>query len=359
MSEKYQVSVSPHVRDSITTQKIMLMVILALMPACIMGVLNFGLHALLILVITPAAAVISEYLYEKLLHKKNTAGDLSAALTGLLLAMNMPPEITWWIPVLGSVFAIIVIKQLYGGLGQNFMNPALGARCFLLIAFSGEMTTYASKGGFIHTVWDVAGTTDALSGATPLAYLKLGEHFDLKALFLGNVGGVIGETSALLLILGGAFLVYKKIIEIRIPAVYIGSFALLTLLTASIRGYGDPFIFTLEEVCAGGLMLGAWFMATDYVTSPMTPGAQYIYALLLGILTWIFRLIGKSSEGVSYAIIFMNCLVPLIENYTKPLAFGIVKEPDTVSARISGGYGIGSERSKSDNKLALLKEKKS
>ncbi len=326
MDERYQVSVSPHVRDSITTQKIMLAVIIALLPACVMGVLNFGLHALLILILTPVAAVASEYVYERLLHKKITISDLSACLTGLLLAMNMPPEIAWWIPVLGAVFAIIIIKQLYGGLGQNFMNPALGARCFLLIAFSGQMTTYASKGGFIPTVWDVAGTTDALSGATPLAYLKLGEHFDLKALFLGNVGGVIGETSALLLLIGGLFLVFIKVIEIRIPAVYLGSFAILTLITAAVRGYSDPFIFTLEELCAGGIMLGAWFMATDYVTSPINPKAQYIYALMLGILTWIFRLIGKSSEGVSYAIIFMNCLVPLIENYTKPLAFGIVKE---------------------------------
>ncbi|MBQ7584530.1 MAG: RnfABCDGE type electron transport complex subunit D [Lachnospiraceae bacterium] len=326
MEDRYQVSVSPHVRDNVTTQKIMLAVIAALMPACIFGVVNFGLHALLILVITPLAAVASEYVYEKLLNKKITISDMSAFLTGLLLAMNMPPEIPWWMPVLGAVFAIIVIKQLYGGLGQNFMNPALGARCFLLIAFSGQMTSYKSDGGFIHTLWDVPATTDALSGATPLAYLKLGEHFDLQALFLGNVGGVIGETSALCLLIGGLFLVAIKVIEIRIPAVYIGTFAVLTLATAAIRGYSDPLIFTLEEVCAGGLMLGAWFMATDYVTSPVTPKAQYVYALLLGVLTWVFRMIGKSAEGVSYAIIFMNCLVPLIENYTKPLAFGITKE---------------------------------
>ncbi|MBR2561994.1 MAG: RnfABCDGE type electron transport complex subunit D [Eubacterium sp.] len=326
MSEKYQVSVSPHVRDSITSQKIMLYVIIALLPASIFGIFNFGLHALLILVITPAAAVVTEYVYEKLLHKPVTIGDYSAALTGLLLAMNMPPEINWWIPVVGAVVAIVIVKQLYGGLGQNFMNPALGARCFLLIAFSGQMTTYASSHGFINTVWDVAATTDALSGATPLAYLKLGEHFDLSALFLGNVGGVIGETSAICLLAGGLFLVAMKIIEIRIPAVYLGSFAILTLVTAGVRGYSDPFIFMLEELCAGGIMLGAWFMATDYVTSPVTPKAQYIYALLLGILTWVFRMIGKSAEGVSYAIIFMNCVVPMIENYTKPLAFGIHKE---------------------------------
>ena len=326
MNEKYQVSVSPHVRDSITTQKIMLLVTIALLPACVFGVFNFGLHALLILVITPAAAVAAEYVYEKLMHKKITTNDFSAVVTGLLLAMNMPPEITWWIPVIGAIFAILVIKQLYGGLGQNFMNPALGARCFLLIAFSGQMTTYASTHGIAHTVWDVAATTDALSGATPLAYLKLGEHFDLSALFVGNVGGVIGETSAICLLAGGIFLVAMKIIEIRIPAIYLGSFAILVLITAAARGYSDPFIFMLEELCAGGIMLGAWFMATDYVTCPVTPKAQIVYAVLLGILTWLFRMIGKSAEGVSYAIIFMNCLVPMIENYTKPLAFGIKKE---------------------------------
>ncbi|MCF0145079.1 MAG: RnfABCDGE type electron transport complex subunit D [Eubacterium sp.] len=326
MSEKYQVSVSPHVRDKITTQKLMLLVIIALLPACIFGVFNFGLHALLILVITVAAAVATEFVYQKLMRKKVTIGDFSAALTGLLLAMNMPPQIEWWIPVIGAVFAIIVIKQLYGGLGQNFMNPALGARCFLLIAFSGQMTNYACGNGFINTVTTVANTTDALSGATPLAYLKLGEHFDLSSLFVGNVGGVIGETSAICLLAGGIFLVAMKVIEIRIPAVYLGSFAVLCLITAAIRGYDNPFVFMLEELCAGGIMLGAWFMATDYVTSPVTPKAQYIYALLLGLLTWVFRMIGKSSEGVSYAIIFMNCVVPLIENYTKPLAFGIKKE---------------------------------
>lgn len=325
MSEHYQVSVSPHVRDKITSQKLMLYVIIALLPSCIFGVLNFGIHALLILVITPIAAMLTEFIYQKLLHKTVTVGDLSALLTGLLLAMNMPPAIEWWIPVIGAVFGIVFVKQIYGGMGQNFMNPALGARCFLLIAFSGQMTNYAVTQGFLPTVTDVAATTDALSGATPLAYLKLGEHFDLPALFLGNVGGVIGETSAVCLLAGGIFLVATKVIQARIPVVYIASFGILVLITALIRGYSSPVLFTLEELCAGGLMLGAWFMATDYVTSPVTEKAQFVYALLLGILTWVFRMIGKSAEGVSYAIIFMNCLVPMIEHYTKPLAFGIQK----------------------------------
>lgn len=326
MNSQYQVSVSPHVRDSMTTSKIMLHVIIALIPACLVGILNFGICALLVLIVSVVSAVLSEYLYEKLLHKENTLSDLSAVVTGLLIGMNMPPEIPVWIPALGSVFAIIVIKQLYGGLGQNFMNPALGARCFLLISFSSQMTTYTIGKGILPTVTKTAGTVDALSGATPLAYLKTGTDFNLGAMFLGNTAGVIGETSTLALLIGGIFLVCTGIIELKIPLTYLGSFALLVLITAAVRGYANPLTFTAEELCGGGLMLGAWFMATDYVTSPVTEKGKLIYGLLLGILTWIFRMIGKSSEGVSYAIIFMNCLVPMIEHYTRPLAFGIRKE---------------------------------
>ncbi|MEE0954547.1 MAG: RnfABCDGE type electron transport complex subunit D [Eubacterium sp.] len=325
-NKKFRVSVSPHVRNSITTNKIMLYVILALMPATIFGIVNFGLHALLIVLLSICSAVAAEYLYERILKKDNTIGDLSAVVTGLLIGLNMPPEINWWIPVLGSVFAIVVVKQIYGGLGQNFMNPALGARCFLLISFSGQMTSYAAKGGFTHLVTEVAGTTDALSGATPLAYLKQGVDFDLGALFFGNVEGVIGETSALCLLIGGLFLLVMKIIDWKIPVLYLGSFAVLTCITAAIKGYANPLYFTLEELCAGGIMLGAWFMATDYVTSPITQKGRIIYALFLGVMTWLFRMVGNGSEGVSYSIIFANCLVPMIEHYTKPSAFGIPKE---------------------------------
>jgi len=260
------------------------------------------------------------------MKKPVTIGDFSAVVTGLLIAMNMPPNIVWWVPVLGAAFGILIVKQLYGGLGQNFMNPALGARCFLLISFAGRMTDFTPTKGLLSVTTEVASTTDALSGATPLAYLKTGAHFDLKALFLGTVQGTIGETSALALLVGGIFLVVMGIISMRIPGTYLGTFAILTFVTAGIRGYSNPFVFTLEELCAGGIMLGAWFMATDYVTSPITPKGQLVYGTLLGVLTWIFRMIGTSSEGVSYAIIFMNLLVPMIEHYTMPLAFGIRKE---------------------------------
>ncbi len=326
MSEKYKVSVSPHVRDKITTSRIMGCVVLALLPAAISGIVNFGLYALLIMAVTVAASVASEYLFEKLTHRPVTTNDLSAVVTGLLIALNMPPQIAWWIPVLGAVFAIIVIKQIYGGLGQNFMNPALGARCFLLIAFSSRMTTFTANGGFTGLVTSVSGAPDALSGATPLAYLKQGVDFDLGALFLGNVQGVIGETSTLALLIGAIFLLVMGIIDWKIPVTYLGSFAILVCITAAVRGYANPLYFTLEELCAGGIMLGAWFMATDYVTSPVTENGKLIFGLFLGIMTWLFRMIGSGSEGVSYAIILGNCITPIIESFTRPRAFGIPKE---------------------------------
>lgn len=325
MSDFYQVSASPHVRDSISTSKIMLYVVIALLPASVFGIYNFGFHALLILCVSVASSVLSEFVYEKLLKKTVTVSDLSAVVTGLLIGLNMPPEIAWWIPAVGSVFGIIVVKQLYGGIGQNFMNPALGARCFLLISFSKQMTDYSVTGGFSKLVTTAAGAADATSGATPLAYLKTGTHFDLTALFVGNVQGVIGETSVIALLVGAVFLLVMKVIDLRIPLTYLGTFAVLVLITAAAKGYSNPVLFSAEELCAGGIMLGAWFMATDYVTSPVTSGGQLIYGVILGVLTWLFRMVGSSSEGVSYAIIFSNCLVPLIEHFTRPLAFGIEK----------------------------------
>ena len=255
MNHKLQVSPSPHTRSTITTASIMALVVCALLPSCIAGVLFFGEHALVVLVLSCASAAGSEYLYEKLLNKPVTISDGSAVVTGLLIGMNMPPKIAWWIPCLGSAFAIIVIKQLYGGLGQNFMNPALGARCFLLISFAGRMTDFTTGRGILPVVGEVAATTDALSGATPLAYLKTGSLFDLRSMFFGNTAGCIGETSALALLAGGLFLVAVHVIRIRIPGTYLGTFALLTLVTALLRGYHEPVIYTLQQLCAGGLML--------------------------------------------------------------------------------------------------------
>ena len=326
MNSKLQVSASPHTRGMMTTGKIMALVLAALMPACLVGVLAFGAHALMVLIFSTASAVAAEYVYEKLLNRPVTVTDGSAAVTGLLIGMNMPPQIDLWIPCLGSVFAIVVIKQLYGGIGKNFMNPALGARCFLLISFAGKMTTFQSGSGLLRITETIPDAADALSGATPLAYLKTGALYDLKALFFGTVPGCIGEVSAAALLLGGIFLLAMKVIRIRIPGTYLGCFAVLTLITALARGYESPLLYTLQQLSAGGLMLGAWFMATDYVTSPITARGQLVFGCALGVLTWVFRMVGSGAEGVSYSIIFMNLLVPVIERDTRPVAAGMVRQ---------------------------------
>ena len=309
MSEQLKVSSSPHIRSKETTGNIMLWVIIALLPATFFGIYNFrDTHAWLLVIVTTAAAVLTEYIYEKLMHKKITIKDFSAAVTGLLLALNMPPQIPLWMPVLGSAFAIIVVKQLFGGLGQNFMNPALAARCFLLISFAGHMTNFMY---------------DGVSSATPLAVLKAGGEVDVLSMFIGTIGGTIGETSVIAILIGAAYLLIRKVISIRIPLAYIATFAVYTLLFG---GRGFDLTYLAAELCGGGLMLGAFFMATDYVTSPITKNGKIVFGIILGILTGIFRFQGNSAEGVSYAIIFSNLLVPIIEKLTAPTAFGIVKK---------------------------------
>lgn len=305
MSELYNVSASPHVRSKASTQSIMRDVAIALVPTSIAGIINFGVKALLVILVTIATCVLTEYLYEKGMHKKITTGDYSALVTGLLLALNLPSSVPLWLPIIGGVFAILVVKQLYGGLGQNFMNPALAARCFLLISFAGRMTTF---------------TYDGITGPTPLALLKNGEKTaSISRMFMGNIAGTIGETSALAILIGAIYLLAKRIISLRIPATYIGSFMVFILIFG---GKGFDCTFLLTHLFGGGLMLGAFFMATDYVTSPITPIGQIVYGVLLGVLTGIFRLFGGSAEGVSYAIIFCNLLVPLIERVTLPTPFG-------------------------------------
>ncbi|MDY5331930.1 MAG: RnfABCDGE type electron transport complex subunit D [Porcincola intestinalis] len=489
MGEKLLVSPSPHVRSKGKTSLIMLLVIAALLPSCVYGVLNFGMHALLILVLSTGSAVAAELVYELVMKKKITVTDGSAAVTGLLIGMNMPPMIAWWIPVIGSVFAIVVVKQLFGGLGRNFMNPALAARCFLVLAFSAQMTAFTTGTGVLSqvteptvtaeaaaeadaganetagtdadstaTAWTEAqteaaaktdadsaataeteekgkasaaaktdadsaataeteekgkaaadaktdadsaataeteekgkaaaaaktdadsaataeteekgkaaavaktdadstataeteetadaasgataeteaaapktetrdsGKLDAVSTATPLKYLKKGQSFDLKALFLGNTPGTIGETSALLLLIGGIFLMLLGVIDWRIPVFYIGSFGVLVLITAAVRGYDAPLQYMLQELFAGGLMMGAFFMATDYVSSPYTKSGRILFALIIGVMTWLYRMFGMYKEGVSNAIILANCLTPLIDRLTRPVAFGIRKK---------------------------------
>ena len=313
MSEKYQVSSSPHVRAKDSTSRVMLYVLIALLPASLFGIYNFGYKALVLILVTIASCMASEWIFDKIVHKKNSLTDLSAVVTGLLLALNLPVNLPWWEAVIGGVFAIVIVKMLFGGLGENFMNPALGARCFLLISFAGKMCDFTVPDNTFLTV------ADAVSGATPLAAVKAGEEINLMASFIGYTKGTIGETSALLLLLGGIFLCVTKIIDWKIPVCYIGSFSIFVLLFG---GHGFDLYYLACELCTGGLMLGAWFMATDYVTSPITPKGRVVYGIILGVLTGIFRLFGASAEGVSYAIIFSNLLVPLLERVTIRKAFG-------------------------------------
>ena len=310
IENKLKMSSSPHIRSKTTSGNIMLMVVIALLPASAFGIYNFGLPALIMLISTTASAVLTEYIYEKLMHRKITINDFSAVVTGLLIGLNMPPTAPWWMGALGSVFGILIVKQLFGGLGQNFMNPALGARCFLLISFTGQMTTFVY---------------DGISGPTPLAVLKNGEVVDSMKMLTGTIPGTIGETSVIAIIIGVIFLILLGIIDLRIPGTYIVTFIIFIGIFGHFQnpdiGFFNPQYIT-AHLCGGGLMLGAWFMATDYVTSPITKRGQLVYGALLGILTGLFRLFGGSAEGVSYAIIIGNLFVPLIERITLPKPFG-------------------------------------
>lgn len=304
MSDFMKVSSNPHIRSKMSTQIIMLCVVIALLPTTVFGIYNFGQNALILVIVTVLSCVLFEYLFDLLVHKNITIEDGSAVVTGLLLALNLPPNAPWWIGVIGGFFAIVVVKMLFGGLGQNFMNPALGGRCFLLLAFTSIMTDFA---------------TDAYSGATPLAALKAGEQVNVFKMVTGFTSGTIGETSMIAIVLGAVFLILMGIIDLRIPGTYIVTFVIFIVLFG---GRGFDFDFIAAHLAGGGLMLGAFFMATDYVTRPITIKGQYVFGILLGILTGIFRIFGASAEGVSYAIILGNLLTPLIEKYTMPHAFG-------------------------------------
>ena len=305
MAEMINVSESPHVREKTTTRQIMLTVIAALAPTVVFGVAYSGFHSLVLMAVTVGCAVVTEYIFCRVTHKTVHVDDFSAVLTGILLTLNLPPTLPLWMGGLGAIFAIAVVKMLYGGLGENFMNPALGGRIFLLMSFAGPMTKFG---------------VDAVSGATPLAILKEGGTVPLKDLLLGTTGGTIGETPTVLILAGGLFLVIIRIIDFRVPVFYLLSFTLFMILLGG-RG-ADP-VYLTAQLCSGGLMLGAWFMATDYVTSPITKNGKIIFGILLGLLTCLFRVYGRSAGGVSYAIVIGNLVVPLIEKLTLPRAFGV------------------------------------
>lgn len=338
----YNVSVSPHLRTQDSTKTIMGDVALALLPILAFGIYHFGLPALFVTVLCVVSSVLFELLFEVITKRPITIFDNSALVTGLILAVNLPASVPWYIPVLGSGFAIVIVKMLFGGLGQNFMNPALGARCFLLISFAAKMSDFAmykvysasfaelfKDGKIKDCLYLLAGKTDtaldAVAGATPLAQLGDGKELDLTSLFLGMHGGCIGEVSALAILIGAAYLLIKKVISIRIPGTYILSTVAFIAIIKLVQGDTVTVNYLLSEALSGGLLVGAFFMATDYVTSPISPKGQLLYGVLLGFVTAMFRVVGSSAEGVSYAIIICNLLVPLIEKITVPKPFGSVK----------------------------------
>ena len=308
MDNILHVSSSPHVRAKDSTNRIMAYVILALLPTTLFGIFNFGLKALLLIAVTIASCVATEWVFEKIVHKKSTISDLSAVVTGLLLALNLPVTLPWWEAVLGGVFAIAIVKMMFGGLGQNFMNPALGARCFLLIAFAADMTNFQ---------------TDTYTGATPLAAMRNGEVINTMDALIGRTAGTIGETSTIAILIGAIILILLGVITLAIPASYLITFVIFMLIFG---GHGFDMNYIVAQLCSGGIMLGAFFMATDYVTSPITPNGRILFGICCGILTGLFRCFGANAEGVSFAIILSNLLVPMIEKVTIPRAFGQVKE---------------------------------
>jgi len=324
MKSQLIVSSSPHVRSSEDTSYIMKQVVIALLPATLAALYFFRLSALNVIFFCVAGAVGSEFLYQKITKQESTIGDFSAVVTGLLLAFNVPASLPWWMCILGSAFAIIVVKMVFGGIGNNFVNPALAARAFLLASFPVAMTLWTTPG----VNWVSSGNIDAYTTATPLALLKagpegvqaLGENgISLMNMLVGNIGGCVGETSAILIILGGLYLIYKGIINYVVPTVYIATVAILVFVLG-----GFDINFVISQMLAGGLMLGAFFMLTDYTTSPMTKKGQIIYAVLAGIITTVIRLYGGYPEGVSYSILLVNVMTPLIDKYTKDRVFGEV-----------------------------------
>ena len=327
---KLTVSSSPHIRHEDNTRQIMVDVIIALMPALAIAIYVFGPRALTLTAVSAAGCLFFEWLYQRLMKKPVTVGDCSALVTGILLAYCLPVSSPMWMVLIGDAFAIIVVKQLYGGIGKNFMNPALSARAFLM-SFPVIMTTWPA----IRTKLPLFATSDVVSSATPLASLKEGlmPNASLTDLALGMVGGSMGEISALALLAGGLYLISRKVITFHTPVAYLGTVALLCFLFPHGNGRVE---FMLAELCSGGLMLGAIFMATDYSTSPVTKKGQVVFGIGCGLLTVFIRFFGNMPEGVSYSILVMNATVFLIEKVTRPRKYGFVAPPKAVKTPEGG-----------------------
>ncbi len=318
------VSPSPHIRHEDTTRSIMLDVLIALAPALVWGVYRFGPRVLLLTAIAVLSSVLFEFLFCRIMKRPDTVGDLSACVTGVLIAFNLPATAPVWLPVVGSAFAILIVKELFGGIGKNIVNPALAARVFLFLSWSVRMSDFP--------------VLDGVASATPLKALKAGELPSVSRadLFLGNYSGCIGEVSTLLILAGGLYLLFRRVITWHIPVAYLGTVALITFIFS---GNADHFGFMFAELFSGGLMLGAVFMATDYATSPVTPRGRLIYGVGCGLITVFVRTFGGYAEGVSFAILIMNLLAWQIDKWGRPRPFGAPKKKGKLLSKIRKGAG--------------------
>ncbi len=322
MDKKYYdnliVSASPHLVTAMDTQKTMLMVLIALVPSLLVSTYVFGFRVLILTAVCIAASMFFEWAWNKLMKRKQTVCDLSAALTGTLIAFNLPSGLPYWIAIVGCFVAIIVVKQLFGGIGKNLVNPAITARIVLFISFATEMTTWPLP--------RMNQTADVLTGPTPLGVIHEGGQLPTNMeMFLGYIGGSMGEVSAIALIIGGLFLVWKKIISPIIPCCFIGTVFVFALIYYSATGNGDVLQMAVFHILAGGVMLGAIFMATDYVTSPLLPAGKVVFGIGCGVITMLIRLFGQYPEGVSFSILIMNCLTPLIDSFFQKRMYGGAK----------------------------------
>ncbi len=326
-------SSSPHIRSNENTRSIMLDVIIAMLPALVMSVYVFGFRALVLTLISVAACVFWEWGYRKVMKKSSSIGDLSAVVTGMLLAFVCPVTTPYWMIIIGAFFAIVVVKQLYGGIGCNFLNPALAGRAALLASYATAMTTWAAPGSRA----GIFNTADVATAATPLAMMKEGAMADLMStysvsdMFIGQIGGSLGEVSALMLLLGGIYLLIRKVISWQIPVAYIATVAIICLISAP-AGV-SAVTFMAYNVFGGGLMLGAIFMATDYATSPVTKPGQIIFGIGCGLLTVFIRRFGSYPEGVCYSILIMNCCTWLLDKYIRPTIYGAPKKEKKEAAK--------------------------
>ena len=317
---------NPHIRSNETTRSIMLDVIIAMLPALAFAIFNFGLRALTLTAVSVVGCVFWEWLYRKLMKKPQSIGDLSSVVTGMLLAFVCPVQMPYWMIIIGDFFAIVVVKQLFGGIGKNFLNPALAGRAVLLASYAGTMTSWVDPAAGKAAI--IGSNADVVTTATPLAIMKTGDFAELMAtygvdkMFIGQIPGSLGEVSAVALLIGGAYLIWRKVINWQTPVAYIATVAVLTFLFPK---QGSGLEWMLYSIFGGGLFLGAFFMATDYATSPVTKKGQLIFGIGCGLFTVLIRYFGSYNEGVCYSIMVMNLFVALIDKYTKPTRFGVVK----------------------------------